>query len=99
VTGKVVCARPSYVVASGSLRQERAGQTLLGWFSTGTMCDGSATWSAMPHDSLGLFRGRSALLHTPGPAEAGVTASGSGWTTSERDSSSVVTPVRLNGAK
>ena len=99
VTGTVVCSQPSYVMVSGSLRQQRAGQELLGWFSTGTMCDGSATWSATPSYTLGLFRGRSALLYTGGPAEAGVTVSGWGWTTGEWDSATVVAPVRLTGAK
>jgi hypothetical protein len=101
VHGAVTCNEATWASISGSLRQERAGMWIEGWFSAGAYCEGAghrAAWSATPWYSIGRFRGRSALLFTGGRAEASVTAYGTGTTSGDYDQESVVTPLNLSGA-
>jgi hypothetical protein len=100
VTGTVTCNEPAYLTLSGRLSQRHAGLTLEGWFWTDVFCEPGRemAWSAAPNYGLGLFRGRSALLYTGGPAEAQVSAWGYGWTTGEYDQESAAAQLRLTGA-
>jgi len=101
VSSTVTCSEPAYVSVSGRLSQHHAGVTIEGWFWSDAFCEPgrNAAWTAVPGDGLGRFRGRSALLFTAGPAEAQVTASGSGWTTGDYDQETATVPLRLGGAR
>jgi hypothetical protein len=74
VKGSVRCNAPSFVSLSGSIRQDKNGVPINGYWSAQVPCNGVSEWSAPVSYQSSLYKGRSAALFSGGKATVGLQA-------------------------
>lgn len=74
VKGSVSCNAPSVVSLSGSIRQDRNGVPINGYWHVQVPCNGTSEWSAPVIYQTSLYKGRSAALFSGGKATVGLQA-------------------------
>jgi hypothetical protein len=74
VKGSVRCNAPSLVSLSGSIRQDKNGVPISGYWQVQTPCDGVTEWSAPVIYQTSLYKGRNAALYSGGKATVGLQA-------------------------
>ena len=100
VNGTATCSAPSFVYVNGSIRQQRAGRELLGFFGMLVPCDGVTPWQA-PVSSLtgGTFSGRASALFVAGSAQATASASAYDPVEGTYVYRNAAAPIRLRGGQ